>query len=154
MRSRPMPPPIVDTREGDDRLLNGPRLAEDVGHASQGRYRRAVRLKSIYGAGRKTPGLLPNAKNAGSKPAFLFSASLRAKRSNPELQGRTGLLRPLTLLAMTSAQARGERSGHRPCCRNGVAASLSMNRVTMTRPSKNDTISRSCSPPAGPSGPI
>ena len=28
-------PPIVDTREGDDRLLNGPKLAEDVGHASQ-----------------------------------------------------------------------------------------------------------------------
>jgi chemotaxis protein CheZ len=28
-------PPIVDTREGDDRLLNGPKLDGDVGHASQ-----------------------------------------------------------------------------------------------------------------------
>jgi chemotaxis protein CheZ len=28
-------PPIVDTREGDDRLLNGPKLEHDVGHASQ-----------------------------------------------------------------------------------------------------------------------
>jgi chemotaxis protein CheZ len=28
-------PPIVDLREGDDRLLNGPKLAEDAGHASQ-----------------------------------------------------------------------------------------------------------------------
>jgi chemotaxis protein CheZ len=28
--------PIVDTREGDDKLLNGPKLAGDVGHASQG----------------------------------------------------------------------------------------------------------------------
>jgi chemotaxis protein CheZ len=28
-------PPIVDTREGDARLLNGPKLDEDVGHASQ-----------------------------------------------------------------------------------------------------------------------
>jgi chemotaxis protein CheZ len=27
-------PPIVDTREGDDRLLNGPKL-DDEGHASQ-----------------------------------------------------------------------------------------------------------------------
>ena len=29
-------PAIVDTREGDDRLLNGPKLDGDVGHASQG----------------------------------------------------------------------------------------------------------------------
>jgi len=28
-------PPIVDTREGDDRLLNGPKTEGDVGHASQ-----------------------------------------------------------------------------------------------------------------------
>src|SRR6266566_2844146 len=28
-------PPIVDTREGDDKLLNGPKLDGDVGHASQ-----------------------------------------------------------------------------------------------------------------------
>ena len=28
-------PPIVDSRESDDRLLNGPKLAGDVGHASQ-----------------------------------------------------------------------------------------------------------------------
>jgi chemotaxis protein CheZ len=28
-------PAIVDTREGDDRLLNGPKLDGDVGHASQ-----------------------------------------------------------------------------------------------------------------------
>ena len=28
-------PPIVDLREGDARLLNGPKLADDVGHASQ-----------------------------------------------------------------------------------------------------------------------
>ena len=28
-------PEIVDTREGDDRLLNGPKLEGDVGHASQ-----------------------------------------------------------------------------------------------------------------------
>ena len=28
-------PPIVDSREGDDRLLNGPKLDGDVGHASQ-----------------------------------------------------------------------------------------------------------------------
>ena len=28
-------PPIVDTREGDDRLLNGPKLDDDAGHASQ-----------------------------------------------------------------------------------------------------------------------
>jgi chemotaxis protein CheZ len=28
-------PPIVDTREGDDRLLNGPKLDGDAGHASQ-----------------------------------------------------------------------------------------------------------------------
>jgi chemotaxis protein CheZ len=28
-------PPIVDTREEDEKLLNGPKLAEDVGHASQ-----------------------------------------------------------------------------------------------------------------------
>jgi chemotaxis protein CheZ len=28
-------PPIVDEREGDDRLLNGPKLDGDVGHASQ-----------------------------------------------------------------------------------------------------------------------
>ena len=28
-------PPIVDTREGDARLLNGPKLQDDVGHASQ-----------------------------------------------------------------------------------------------------------------------
>jgi chemotaxis protein CheZ len=28
-------PPIVDTREGDDRLLNGPKLDGDEGHASQ-----------------------------------------------------------------------------------------------------------------------
>jgi chemotaxis protein CheZ len=28
-------PPIVDTREGDDRLLNGPKLDGDIGHASQ-----------------------------------------------------------------------------------------------------------------------
>jgi chemotaxis protein CheZ len=28
--------PIVDTREGDDKLLNGPKLDGDVGHASQG----------------------------------------------------------------------------------------------------------------------
>jgi chemotaxis protein CheZ len=28
-------PPIVDTREGDARLLNGPKLENDVGHASQ-----------------------------------------------------------------------------------------------------------------------
>ena len=28
-------PPIVDTREGDDRLLNGPKMEGDVGHASQ-----------------------------------------------------------------------------------------------------------------------
>jgi chemotaxis protein CheZ len=28
-------PPAVDTREGDDKLLNGPKLAGDVGHASQ-----------------------------------------------------------------------------------------------------------------------
>jgi chemotaxis protein CheZ len=28
-------PPIVDTREGDARLLNGPKLEGDVGHASQ-----------------------------------------------------------------------------------------------------------------------
>jgi len=28
-------PAIVDTREGDDKLLNGPRLDGDVGHASQ-----------------------------------------------------------------------------------------------------------------------
>lgn len=28
-------PPIVDTRQGDDRLLNGPKLDGDVGHASQ-----------------------------------------------------------------------------------------------------------------------
>ena len=27
--------PIVDTREGDDKLLNGPKLEGDVGHASQ-----------------------------------------------------------------------------------------------------------------------
>jgi chemotaxis protein CheZ len=28
-------PPIVDTREDDEKLLNGPKLADDVGHASQ-----------------------------------------------------------------------------------------------------------------------
>jgi chemotaxis protein CheZ len=28
-------PPIVDTREGDEKLLNGPKLEDDVGHASQ-----------------------------------------------------------------------------------------------------------------------
>ena len=28
-------PPIVDTREGDEKLLNGPKLDGDVGHASQ-----------------------------------------------------------------------------------------------------------------------
>ncbi|HTO65421.1 MAG TPA: protein phosphatase CheZ [Bradyrhizobium sp.] len=28
-------PPIVDTREGDDKLLNGPKMDGDVGHASQ-----------------------------------------------------------------------------------------------------------------------
>jgi chemotaxis protein CheZ len=28
-------PPIVDTREGDAKLLNGPKLDDDVGHASQ-----------------------------------------------------------------------------------------------------------------------
>jgi chemotaxis protein CheZ len=28
-------PPIVDHREGDARLLNGPKLADDIGHASQ-----------------------------------------------------------------------------------------------------------------------
>jgi chemotaxis protein CheZ len=28
-------PPIVDTREGDARLLNGPKTEGDVGHASQ-----------------------------------------------------------------------------------------------------------------------
>jgi chemotaxis protein CheZ len=28
-------PPIVDLREGDARLLNGPKLADDAGHASQ-----------------------------------------------------------------------------------------------------------------------
>jgi chemotaxis protein CheZ len=28
-------PPIVDTREGDDKLLNGPKLDDDPGHASQ-----------------------------------------------------------------------------------------------------------------------
>jgi chemotaxis protein CheZ len=28
-------PPIVDTREGDAKLLNGPKLEDDVGHASQ-----------------------------------------------------------------------------------------------------------------------
>ena len=28
-------PPIVDHREGDDRLLNGPKLDGDAGHASQ-----------------------------------------------------------------------------------------------------------------------
>jgi chemotaxis protein CheZ len=28
-------PLIVDTREGDEKLLNGPKLADDVGHASQ-----------------------------------------------------------------------------------------------------------------------
>jgi chemotaxis protein CheZ len=28
-------PAIVDTREGDDRLLNGPKLDDDIGHASQ-----------------------------------------------------------------------------------------------------------------------
>ena len=28
-------PPIVDEREGDDRLLNGPKLDGDIGHASQ-----------------------------------------------------------------------------------------------------------------------
>ena len=28
-------PPIVDTREGDAKLLNGPKLDGDVGHASQ-----------------------------------------------------------------------------------------------------------------------
>jgi len=28
-------PPIVDTREGDDKLLNGPKLDGDIGHASQ-----------------------------------------------------------------------------------------------------------------------
>jgi chemotaxis protein CheZ len=28
-------PPIVDTREGDEKFLNGPKLADDVGHASQ-----------------------------------------------------------------------------------------------------------------------
>ncbi|KJC44877.1 chemotaxis protein [Bradyrhizobium sp. LTSPM299] len=28
-------PPIIDTREGDDRLLNGPKLDGDAGHASQ-----------------------------------------------------------------------------------------------------------------------
>jgi chemotaxis protein CheZ len=28
-------PPVVDTREGDDKLLNGPKLDGDVGHASQ-----------------------------------------------------------------------------------------------------------------------
>jgi chemotaxis protein CheZ len=28
-------PPIVDSREGDDRLLNGPKLDDDPGHASQ-----------------------------------------------------------------------------------------------------------------------
>ena len=28
-------PPIVDTREGDARLLNGPKLDGDAGHASQ-----------------------------------------------------------------------------------------------------------------------
>jgi chemotaxis protein CheZ len=28
-------PPIADIREGDERLLNGPKLADDVGHASQ-----------------------------------------------------------------------------------------------------------------------
>ena len=28
-------PPIIDTREGDDKLLNGPRLDGDIGHASQ-----------------------------------------------------------------------------------------------------------------------
>ena len=28
-------PPIIDTREGDARLLNGPRLDSDIGHASQ-----------------------------------------------------------------------------------------------------------------------
>src|ERR1700733_6431815 len=28
-------PPIVDLREGDDRLLNGPKVEGDVGHASQ-----------------------------------------------------------------------------------------------------------------------
>jgi chemotaxis protein CheZ len=28
-------PPIVDTREGDEKLLNGPKLDDDIGHASQ-----------------------------------------------------------------------------------------------------------------------
>jgi chemotaxis protein CheZ len=28
-------PPIVDTREGDAKLLNGPKLDDDIGHASQ-----------------------------------------------------------------------------------------------------------------------
>ena len=28
-------PPIVDIREGDERLLNGPKLADETGHASQ-----------------------------------------------------------------------------------------------------------------------
>ena len=28
-------PPIVDTREGDEKFLNGPKLDDDVGHASQ-----------------------------------------------------------------------------------------------------------------------
>src|SRR4029077_14377000 len=32
---RPHAPPIIDDREGDARLLNGPKGLEDVGHASQ-----------------------------------------------------------------------------------------------------------------------
>ena len=33
--SRRTRPPIIDTREGDAKLLNGPKLDGDVGHASQ-----------------------------------------------------------------------------------------------------------------------
>ncbi len=35
MRSRRMSPAHVDTREDDDKLLNGPKLDGDAGHASQ-----------------------------------------------------------------------------------------------------------------------
>src|SRR4029077_13709757 len=72
--------PIVDTREGDAKLLNGPKLDGDAGPAPQDDT--DALIDSILDALGHLPAA-PSSKRryAGAMPAFLFALSLRATGS-------------------------------------------------------------------------
>jgi len=102
MPSRRTAPPIVDTREGDAKLLNGPKLDGDDGHASQND------IDALF----DSIGLVnkDEIKTPARRRRFLFSH----RHSGAPQSGEPGMT------ASNPAASRPRRAAHvRPCCRNG-----------------------------------